>query len=116
MSKKARRKKREQQQKLNERQQSRRVTKQKMIQNAGTRCMLCGRDVGRLITWHHIQPKYAGGTDSYLNASLLCEHCHCIIHLYLWESPEYMYYTRVILNNRWYFLTGEGSPKFEKPS
>lgn len=94
----------------------RRATKQAIIQNAGTRCMLCGKNVGKQITWHHIQPRYAGGTDNYSNASLICPHCHPIIHRYLWESPEYMYYTRIILNNRCYFLTGEGVPYFEEPS
>ena len=116
MSKKARRKKREQQQKLNQHQHRNRAVKQEIINDTGTRCMLCGKDVGRAITWHHMQPRYAGGRDSYENASLLCECCHRIIHIYLWESPEYMYYTRIILNNRWYFLTGEGQPHFEEPS
>lgn len=116
MSKKAKQQKRLQQQQLNQTYHKRRKTKQEMIQDAGTRCMLCGKDAGKQITWHHMQPRYAGGTDSYSNASLLCPHCHPIIHIYLWESPEYMYYTRIILNNRWYFLTGEGTPYFEEPS
>lgn len=93
-----------------------RATKQKIVENAGTHCMLCGKDVGKHITWHHIKPRYAGGTDDYSNASLLCASCHAIIHDYLWESPEYMYYTRIILNNRMYFLTKEGAPHFEEPS
>ena len=116
MSKKARRNKRVQQQKLNQRHHQHRKTKQQIIDNAGTRCMLCGHDVGHAITWHHMQPRYAGGTNAYENASLLCERCHRFIHIYLWESLEYTYYTRIILNNRWYFLTGEGEPHFERPS
>jgi hypothetical protein len=51
-------------------------TKRLLIERNGTVCMLCGKDVGRRITWHHIKPRCVGGDNSYQNGSLLCERCH----------------------------------------
>lgn len=92
------------------------AAKYELIANAGTRCMLCGRECGSYITWHHIKPRYAGGTDSYENASLLCECCHPIIHHYTWGSSEYTYYMEIILHNRECFLEGnDEDTSFEVP-
>ena len=71
-----------------------------MISIAGTRCMYCDEDVGSKITWHHLKPRYAGGTDSLENASLLCEKCHRHIHKYQWGSVDYKRITKVILVKR----------------
>lgn len=67
---------------------------------AGTRCMFCGEDVGSEITWHHLKPRYAGGTDTLDNSSLLCGCCHRIIHQYEWGTSEYTQMTKIILANR----------------
>lgn len=77
-----------------------RSIKYQMIVLAGTRCMCCGKDVGRDITWHHLKPRYAGGKDSLSNASLLCANCHTHIHKYKWGDAEYERLTRIILRNR----------------
>lgn len=50
--------------------------KKLMIERNKAICMLCGKNVGKRITFHHIRPKSHGGDDSYENGSLLCEQCH----------------------------------------
>lgn len=77
-----------------------RSVKYQMILLAGTRCMYCGKDVGKEITWHHLKPRYAGGKDSLSNASLLCANCHAHIHQYKWGDAEYIRLTKIILRNR----------------
>lgn len=74
--------------------------KYQLIALAGTRCMYCGKDVGNKITWHHLKPRYAGGTDTIENSSLLCEICHRVIHHHQWGSEEYTRLTKVILLKR----------------
>lgn len=76
------------------------TVKQCLINLAGTRCMCCGRDVGSEITWHHLKPRYAGGQDTLVNASLLCSNCHTHIHKYQWGTEEYMRLTKIILERR----------------
>ena len=76
------------------------AAKFELIHMAGTRCMLCGKDFGSEITWHHLKPKYAGGDNSIDNASLLCSKCQTRIHRYKWGSVEYMQLTEVILENK----------------
>jgi 5-methylcytosine-specific restriction endonuclease McrA len=116
MSKKARREKRERQRHLNQHKNDYKPVKQQLISDVGSICMLCGKKVERnKITWHHIKPRAAGGKNSYENSGLLCPDCHVFIHIWDWRSPEYIYYTSVILNNKYYFLTKKGTPYFEFP-
>lgn len=75
-------------------------TKIDLIMNHGRVCMCCKKDVGELIQWHHIIPRYAGGDDSYENGSLLCPNCHVDLHLYLYGTKEYERITKIILSNK----------------
>lgn len=76
------------------------ATKLELLRRNGTKCMLCGKDVGKRIQWHHLVPKYAGGDDSYNNGSLLCPNCHTEIHEYLYGQEEYTNFTKQILSNK----------------
>lgn len=76
------------------------LVKLQIIGLAGTRCMYCGKNVGSRITWHHLKPRYAGGQNTVENASLLCEHCHSLIHKHEWGSAEYREMTEIILTYR----------------
>lgn len=70
-------------------------TKARLIAKNGTICMLCGREVGRHIEWHHIVPKcyYRNNNlpinNEYSNGILLCHECHRNIHSYKYYSVEY---------------------------
>lgn len=75
-------------------------TKVELIMRHGRVCMHCKQNVGSLIQWHHIVPRYAGGDDSYGNGSLLCPNCHTEIHLYLYGMKEYEEMTQEILKNK----------------
>lgn len=66
-----------------------RQTKEALIRQFGTTCMLCEKDVGYKITHHHIIPHSEGGTDDYANGSLLCETCQQRIHRNSYATPEY---------------------------
>lgn len=76
------------------------ATKLELLQRNGTKCMICGKDVGKKIQWHHIIPRYAGGTDSYGNGSLLCHLCHVEIHFYEYGDEEYTRLTKIIRQNK----------------
>lgn len=73
------------------------ATKLMLLQNNGTKCMICGKDVGKRIQWHHIVPRYAGGDDSYANGSLLCPNCHTEVHEYSYGDEEYTNFTNKIV-------------------
>lgn len=64
-------------------------TKATLIATYGTRCMLCRKDVGRRIQWHHMKPKYAKGNNSVRNGSLICDDCHKKIHQFVYGTEEY---------------------------
>ena len=74
--------------------------KTQLVQKNGTICMLCGKDVGKHIQWHHLIPRYAGGDDSYENGSLLCCNCHLEVHDFMYGDEEYTIYTEKILANK----------------
>lgn len=76
------------------------ATKIELLQRNGTKCMICGNDVGKLIQWHHIVPRYAGGTDIYENGSLLCPLCHIELHYHEYGDEEYTRLTEIILQNK----------------
>ncbi|MBE5813468.1 MAG: HNH endonuclease [Clostridiales bacterium] len=76
------------------------ATKLELLRRNGTKCMLCGKDVGKRIQWHHLVPKYAGGDDSYANGSLLCPNCHTEVHEYSYGDEEYTNFTQQIIKNK----------------
>jgi hypothetical protein len=76
------------------------AAKLELLQKHGTKCMLCGKDVGKHIQWHHLIPRYAGGLDTYENGSLLCCSCHLEVHDFMYEDKEYTDYTNKILANK----------------
>lgn len=81
-------------------------TKVWLIIEHGTVCMLCGKDVGRKIQWHHIRPKYDFKRcnekidDSVENGSLLCPDCHKLIHRYDYIDYRYKRLTLEIKKNK----------------
>ena len=75
-------------------------TKMELINRNGCVCMLCGKDVGKHIQWHHIVPKSAGGKDTYENGSLVCPLCHVTIHDYTYGEDVYQQMTEKILTNK----------------
>lgn len=81
-------------------------TKCDLILRYGTKCMLCGEDVGLTIQWHHVTPKYYFKREgleidnSINNGSLLCPNCHTKIHKYQYGSKEYTKLTNEILRNK----------------
>lgn len=77
-----------------------RPTKVELIKRNGTVCMICRRNAGRAIQWHHIQPRYAKGDDSYKNGALVCPNCHINIHEYIYGEDEYELFTEQILMNK----------------
>lgn len=76
------------------------ATKYELLQKHGTKCMICGKDVGKHIQWHHIVPKYAGGRDTYENGSLLCPLCHAEVHDFMYGDEEYTKTIEIILANK----------------
>lgn len=69
---------------------SHRDSKISLIQMYGTRCWKCGRNVNKMIQYHHIIPRYAGGEPVDIsNGSLLCATCHVEIHQYQYGTDEY---------------------------
>lgn len=76
------------------------AAKLELLNKHGTKCMICGKDVGKKIQWHHIVPRYAGGYDTYENGSLLCPLCHVEIHFYEYGDEEYTRLTKIILQNK----------------
>ena len=76
------------------------ATKLMLLMNNGQKCMICRKDVGKRIQWHHIVPKYAGGDDSYENGSLLCCSCHTEVHEFMYGEEEYAKFTEKILENK----------------
>lgn len=75
------------------------LAKIELVTRYGTRCWLCGNDVGKGIQYHHIIPKYAGGHPSDVsNGSLVCGNCHIDIHLYEYGTEDFQYYTEKILD------------------
>ena len=79
-------------------------TKDTLIAMAGTRCMLCKKDFGHRITWHHMKPRCAKGDNSLSNASLLCNACQQHIHQFSWGSAEYSRLTAIIQQNKQQFI------------
>jgi predicted HNH restriction endonuclease len=81
-------------------------TKCELIVRYGTKCMLCGSDVGSMVQWHHIVPRYvfkARGEqpdDSMENGSLLCPNCHVKIHKFKYKDMEYQTLTATIIRNK----------------
>lgn len=71
-------------------------TKQRLIEEYGTICMLCHKNFGKAITHHHIHPVYAGGGDNYDNGSLLCMRCQSVIHHYDYGTQDYTELTNKI--------------------
>ena len=76
------------------------AAKIELLHKHSTKCMICGRDVGKKIQWHHIVPRYAGGYDTYENGSLLCPDCHVEIHFNEYGDEEYTRLTSIILQNK----------------
>lgn len=74
--------------------------KRLLIERNGTRCMLCRQDVKMAIQWHHAQPKYAKGDNSYNNGTLLCDRCHKHIHQFQFGTTQYTQLTIQILKNK----------------
>lgn len=74
-----------------------RKTKLELIENYGHVCFICGRDVGKAITHHHIIPCSKGGSDYYENGSLTCSCCHSEIHLFEYGSIEYTEFTKRLI-------------------
>ncbi len=69
---------------------SHREAKIKLKEQYGTRCWICKRNVGKAIQYHHIIPKYAGGSaDDIRNGSLVCPTCHVKIHYFVYGTPMY---------------------------
>jgi predicted HNH restriction endonuclease len=81
-------------------------TKCDLILRYGTRCMLCGEDVGLTIQWHHIRPRYSFKRcgeeidNSIHNGALLCPNCHTKIHKYQYGDKEYTRLTNKIAENK----------------
>lgn len=71
-----------------------------LLRRNGTKCMLCGKDLGKHIQWHHLVPRYAGGLDTYENGSLLCSNCHIEVHDFMYGDQEYTNFTKRILANK----------------
>ena len=76
------------------------ATKLELLERNGRKCMLCGKDVGKRIQWHHIIPRYAGGDDSYENGCLLCANCHTEVHEFMYGDEQYTEFTQKILVNK----------------
>ena len=76
------------------------AAKFELLQRNGTKCMLCGKDVGKRIQWHHIIPRYAGGPDTYENSAALCPNCHTEVHEYMYGDEEYTKFTEKMLENK----------------
>jgi 5-methylcytosine-specific restriction endonuclease McrA len=76
-------------------------TKKHLIQINGTKCMLCRKNVGKRITWHHIIPRCEGGDNSYENGALLCEKCHFeIVNELMYGTQEYEELMQQIRKNK----------------
>ena len=76
------------------------AAKLELLQKHGQVCMLCKKNVGKKIQWHHVKPRSKGGLDTYENGALLCPHCHVEVHQWLYEDKEYTEYTNKILANK----------------
>lgn len=87
------------------------AAKLELLQKHGTKCMLCKKDVGKKIQWHHIKPRCKGGLDTYENGALLCPNCHVEVHQHLYGDEEYTDYTNKILANKKGSLNWEPSKK-----
>lgn len=77
-----------------------------MIKNNGTKCMLCGKPMGKKIQFHHIVPKFFAKQNgipidnSYRNGVLVCQKCHNKLHYVRYESKEYEKLIKTALSHK----------------